>query len=159
MRMDKLTSKFQLALADAQSLAIGRESQFIEPAHLLVALLDQQGGTARHLLVKAGANVNLLRSKLGEAIDQLPKVEGAAGEVREDRHRLGGQRRWRRRLNSGSAMAAIPLPSLTHHALPCRSPVMASGSPTHEDLSFPCSYAASDSRVKYCFLMISWAIR
>jgi len=81
MRMDKLTSKFQLALADAQSLAIGRENQFIEPAHLLVALLDQQGGTARHLLAKAGANVNLLRSKLGEAIDQLPKVEGAAGEV------------------------------------------------------------------------------
>jgi ATP-dependent Clp protease ATP-binding subunit ClpB len=81
MRMDKLTSKFQLALADAQSLAVGRDSQYIEPAHLLVALLDQQGGTARHLLTKAGANVSRLRSRLGEAIDQLPRVEGAGGDV------------------------------------------------------------------------------
>jgi ATP-dependent Clp protease ATP-binding subunit ClpB len=81
MRMDKLTSKFQLALADAQSLAVGRDSQYIEPAHLMVALLDQQGGTARHLLTKAGANVSRLRSRLGEAIDQLPRVEGAGGDV------------------------------------------------------------------------------
>ena len=81
MRMDKLTSKFQLALADAQSLAVGRDSQYIEPAHLLVALLDQEGGTARHLLTKAGANVSRLRSRLGEAIEQLPRVEGAGGEV------------------------------------------------------------------------------
>ena len=50
MRMDKLTSKFQTALADAQSLAVGRDHQFIEPAHLMTALLDQQGGTVRHLL-------------------------------------------------------------------------------------------------------------
>ena len=81
MRMDKLTSKFQMALADAQSLAVGQDNQYIEPAHLMVALLDQQGGTARHLLVKAGANVNLLRSRLGEALDQLPQVEGAGGDV------------------------------------------------------------------------------
>ena len=81
MRMDKLTSKFQLALADAQSLAVGQDHQFIEPAHLMVALLDQQGGSVRGLLTKAGANVNLLRSQLGEAIDRLPKVEGAGGEV------------------------------------------------------------------------------
>jgi ATP-dependent Clp protease ATP-binding subunit ClpB len=81
MRLDKLTSKFQLALADAQSLAIGQDHQFIEPAHLMVALLDQQGGTVRGLLTKAGANVNLLRSQLGDAIDRLPKVEGAGGEV------------------------------------------------------------------------------
>ena len=65
MRMDKLTSKFQMALADAQSLAVGADNQYIEPVHLMVALLDQQGGTARHLLTKAGTNVNLLRSKLG----------------------------------------------------------------------------------------------
>jgi ATP-dependent Clp protease ATP-binding subunit ClpB len=81
MRMDKLTSKFQMALADAQSLAVGADNQYIEPAHLMVALLDQQGGTARHLLTKAGGNVNLLRSRLGEAIEQLPQVEGAGGDV------------------------------------------------------------------------------
>jgi len=81
MRMDKLTSKFQMALADAQSLAVGRDHQFIEPVHLMVALLDQQGGSVRGLLTKSGANVNLLRSQLGEAIDRLPRVEGAGGEV------------------------------------------------------------------------------
>jgi ATP-dependent Clp protease ATP-binding subunit ClpB len=81
MRQDKLTSKFQMALADAQSLALGRDHQFIEPAHLMLALLDQQGGTARPLLDKAGANVAVLRSKLGQALDRLPKVEGTPGEV------------------------------------------------------------------------------
>ncbi len=81
MRLDKLTSKFQMALADAQSLAVGQDHQFIEPAHLMVALLDQQGGTVRGLLTKAGGNVNLLRSQLGDAIDRLPRVEGAGGEV------------------------------------------------------------------------------
>ena len=81
MRLDKLTSKFQLALADAQSLAVGQDHQFIEPAHVMVALLDQQGGTVRGLLTKAGGNVNLLRSQLGDAIDRLPKVEGAGGDV------------------------------------------------------------------------------
>ena len=81
MRMDKLTSKFQMAMADAQSLAVGRDNQFIEPVHLLVALLDQQGGSVRHLLTKAGARGNVLRSKLGEAIDRLPRVKGSAGEV------------------------------------------------------------------------------
>ena len=81
MRTDKLTSKFQMALADAQSLALGRDHQFIEPAHLMLALLDQQGGTVRPLLDKSGANVNRLRSQLGEALDNLAKVEGAGGEV------------------------------------------------------------------------------
>src|SRR5210317_2379783 len=81
MRMDKLTSKFQMALADAQSLAVGQDHQFIEPVHVMVALLDQQGGSVRGLLTKSGVNVNLLRSQLGEAIDRLPKVEGAGGEV------------------------------------------------------------------------------
>jgi ATP-dependent Clp protease ATP-binding subunit ClpB len=79
--MDKLTSKFQLALADAQSLAVGQNHQFIEPVHLMAALLDQQGGTARHLLNRAGVRVNLLRSRLGEALDQLPGVEGTGGDV------------------------------------------------------------------------------
>jgi ATP-dependent Clp protease ATP-binding subunit ClpB len=81
MRLDKLTSKFQMALADAQSLAVGQDHQFIEPAHVMVALLDQQGGTVRGLLTKSGVNVNLLRSQLGDAVDRLPKVEGAGGEV------------------------------------------------------------------------------
>jgi ATP-dependent Clp protease ATP-binding subunit ClpB len=81
MRMDKLTSKFQMALADAQSMAVGRDNQFIEPAHLMLALLDQDGGTVRPLLDKAGVNVSLLRSQLGRDLDRLPKVEGTGGEV------------------------------------------------------------------------------
>ncbi len=81
MRQDKLTSTFQLALADAQSLAVGRDHQFIEPVHLLSAMLDQQGGTVRPLLDKAGVNLNLLRSRLSQALERLPKVEGASGEV------------------------------------------------------------------------------
>ncbi len=81
MRMDKLTSKFQLALADAQSLAVGRDHQYIEPLHVMMALLDQQGGSVRPLLDKAGANLNVLRTQLQEALDRLPRVEGNAGEV------------------------------------------------------------------------------
>ena len=81
MRMDKLTSKFQLALADAQSLAVGQDNQLIEPEHVMVALLDQEGGSIRHLLTKAGVKVNALRSQLGERLDALPRVSGAAGEI------------------------------------------------------------------------------
>ena len=81
MRMDKLTTKFQLALADAQSLALGRDHQFIEPTHLMLALLEQEGGGVRHLLTRAGANANTLRSRLGEALDRLARVEGAGGDV------------------------------------------------------------------------------
>jgi len=81
MRLDKLTSKFQMALAEAQSLAVGQDHQFIEPVHVMVALLDQQGGTVRGLLMKSGVNVNLLRSQLGDAVDRLPRVEGAGGEL------------------------------------------------------------------------------
>jgi ATP-dependent Clp protease ATP-binding subunit ClpB len=81
MRMDKLTSRFQQALGDAQSLAVGRDHNLIEPAHLLVALLDQQGGSTRPMLAQAGVNVAALRQRLGEALDKLPKVSGQAGEV------------------------------------------------------------------------------
>jgi ATP-dependent Clp protease ATP-binding subunit ClpB len=81
MRMDKLTTKFQAALADAQSLAVGRDNQYIEPVHLMAALLDQQGGTARPLLEKASTNVAKLRSELAGALERLPQVEGAAGDV------------------------------------------------------------------------------
>jgi ATP-dependent Clp protease ATP-binding subunit ClpB len=81
MRMDKLTTKFQAALADAQSLAVGRDNQYIEPVHLMAALLDQQGGTARPLLEKAGVNVPKLRSELSAALERLPTVQGAGGDV------------------------------------------------------------------------------
>ncbi|MEJ2405938.1 MAG: Clp protease N-terminal domain-containing protein, partial [Candidatus Thiodiazotropha sp.] len=81
MRMDRLTSKFQMALADAQSLAVGRDHQFIEPLHLMSALLDQDGGSVRHLLTRADVNVNQLRSGLNAAIDRLSCVEGAAGDL------------------------------------------------------------------------------
>ncbi len=81
MRMDKLTSRFQQALQDAQSLAVGRDHNLIEPVHLLVALLDQQGGGTRPLLAQAGINVPLLRERLGEQLEALPKVRGQEGNV------------------------------------------------------------------------------
>lgn len=81
MRMDKLTSKFQMAIADAQSLALGRENNFIEPEHLMKALLDQQGGSCRPLLTKAGVNLSQLRTLVDQALDKLPKVSGAPGEI------------------------------------------------------------------------------
>ena len=81
MRQDKLTSKFQQALADAQSLALGRDHQFMEPAHVLLAMLDSQGGSVRPLLLKAGVDTNKLRSELQAMLDRLPKVEGTPGEI------------------------------------------------------------------------------
>ncbi|AWV08233.1 protein disaggregation chaperone [Lysobacter maris] len=79
--MDKLTSRFQQAIADAQSLAVGRDNNVIEAVHLLAALIDQQGGGTRPLLAQAGVNVPLLRERLGEALDKLPKVSGQDGNV------------------------------------------------------------------------------
>ena len=81
MRMDKLTSRFQQALSDAQSLAVGRDHNLIEPVHVLVALLDQQGGSTRPLLAQAGVNVPVLRERLLEALDKLPKVTGQEGSL------------------------------------------------------------------------------
>lgn len=81
MRMDKLTSKFQMALAEAQSLALGRDNGFIEPEHLMKALLDQQGGSCRPLLSKAGVNIPLLRTLIDQALDKLPKVSGTGGDI------------------------------------------------------------------------------
>ena len=81
MRMDKLTSRFQQALSDAQSLAVGRDHQMIEPAHVLVALLDQQGGSTRPMLQQAGVNVGRLRTRLSELLDKLPKVAGQEGNL------------------------------------------------------------------------------
>src|SRR5262245_15511631 len=82
MRSDKLTNKFQQALAEAQSLAVGREHQYIEPGHVLAAMLDQSDSPIRPLLLKSDVNVNLLRSQLAEYLDRLPQVGGdAAGDV------------------------------------------------------------------------------
>ena len=81
MRQDKLTSTFQMALADAQSLAAGRDHATIEPAHLLMALLDQSAGTVRPLLDKAGVNLNQLRPQLTALLERLPTVEGGAADL------------------------------------------------------------------------------
>jgi len=82
MRTDKLTGKFQQALADAQSLAVGRDHQFIEPAHLLLSLLDQEDGTTRPVLTKAGVDTGQLRSLLEQQLNRMPRVEGVDGDVR-----------------------------------------------------------------------------
>ena len=81
MRLDRLTTKFQQALADAQSLAVGADNQFIEPMHVLAALLDQEDGGTAALLSRAGVNVQKLRDAAHKAIGRLPKVEGHGGEV------------------------------------------------------------------------------
>ena len=81
MQMDKLTTKFQQALAAAQSLANRHDHQFIEPAHLMLAMLEQDDGGVRHLLAQSGANVHSLRASLGASLDNIAQVEGAAGDV------------------------------------------------------------------------------
>jgi ATP-dependent Clp protease ATP-binding subunit ClpB len=81
MRMDKLTSKFQSALADAQSLALGSDQSFIEPVHVMKALLNQEGGSVRHILTNANVNISNFRSQLDAALARLPKVEGTGGEI------------------------------------------------------------------------------
>ncbi len=81
MRLDKLTSKFQMALADAQSLAVGRDHPFIEPAHLLLAMVQQDGGSVRPLLAKSGVNINVLENRLDAILDRVPQQQGTPGEV------------------------------------------------------------------------------
>ncbi len=81
MRFDKFTTKFQQAFADAQSLAIGADNPFIEPPHLLLALINQQDGGTNALLAKAGVHVQALKAALTQSIERLPKVEGNAGEI------------------------------------------------------------------------------
>ena len=81
MRMDKLTSKFQLALADAQSLAVGKDHQFIEPVHVLSAMFQQDGGSVRPLLARVGVQDKALSELLNKALVELPQVQGQAGEV------------------------------------------------------------------------------
>ena len=81
MRMDKLTSMFQTALADAQSMALGKDHQFIEPVHVLLALLDQQGGSIRPLLTQMGVNTQLLRTELVKELTRIATVSGSGGDV------------------------------------------------------------------------------
>jgi len=85
MRYDKLTTKFQQALADAQSIAVGNDQQFIEPLHLLAAMLGQDDGGTLSLLQRAGVNVPPLKAALQRALERLPKVEGHGGEVQVGR--------------------------------------------------------------------------
>ena len=81
MRLDKFTTKFQQALSDAQSLAIGGDQQFIEPQHLLLALINQEDGSTASLLARAGVTVPGLRSDLERALKNLPQVSGHGGDV------------------------------------------------------------------------------
>ncbi|MEZ9234905.1 ATP-dependent chaperone ClpB [Shewanella sp. 10N.286.52.A9] len=81
MRLDRMTNKFQIAISDAQSLALGRDHQFIEPTHLMMALLNQDSGSIHPLLTQAGINVSALRSSLSQELEKLPQVEGTGGDV------------------------------------------------------------------------------
>ncbi|MBK4736837.1 ATP-dependent chaperone ClpB [Noviherbaspirillum pedocola] len=85
MRLDKLTTKLQEALADAQSLAVGNDNQYIDPVHLLTALLNQEEGSTRSLLQRAGVNIGGLTNSLKSALQRLPKVSGTGGEVQVGR--------------------------------------------------------------------------
>ncbi|QYJ87029.1 ATP-dependent chaperone ClpB [Shewanella mesophila] len=81
MRLDRMTNKFQIAISDAQSLALGRDHQFIEPIHLMMALLNQDGGSIHPLLTQAGISVSTLRSSLSQELERLPQIEGTGGDV------------------------------------------------------------------------------
>ncbi|MGI4855476.1 MAG: Clp protease N-terminal domain-containing protein, partial [Janthinobacterium lividum] len=89
MRIDKLTTKFQEALSDAQSLAVGRDNQYIDPLHVLVALLAQNDAAVRSLLSRAGVAIQALSTGLNAALDRLPKVEGTDGNVQVSRELTG----------------------------------------------------------------------
>jgi ATP-dependent Clp protease ATP-binding subunit ClpB len=81
MRLDRMTNKFQIAISDAQSLALGRDHQFIEPIHLMMALLNQDSGSIHSLLTQAGIRVSALRSAISQELERLPQVEGTGGDV------------------------------------------------------------------------------
>src|SRR5262245_14814930 len=85
MRFDKFTTRFQQAFADAQSMAVGSDNPYIEPQHLLSALINQDDGGTASLLARAGVNLPALRTALKQATDRLPKVEGTGGEVNGSR--------------------------------------------------------------------------
>ena len=85
MRFDKFTTRFQQAFSEAQSAAVGGDHPYIEPQHLLLALLNQDDGGVVSLLSRAGGNVPALKAALKQSIERLPKVEGAGGEVNVSR--------------------------------------------------------------------------
>jgi ATP-dependent Clp protease ATP-binding subunit ClpB len=89
MRLDKLTTKLQEALADAQSQAVGNDNQYIDPVHVLLALINQEDGGARSLLQRAGVNISSLLNSLKSALDRLPKVTGTDGQVQIGRELTG----------------------------------------------------------------------
>src|SRR5271165_5082075 len=89
MRQDRLTTKFQEALADAQSIAVGNDNQYIEPVHLLAAMLRQPDGAARSLLQRAGAATGPLASAVDAALKRLPQVQGNEGQVQVGRDLVG----------------------------------------------------------------------
>ncbi len=86
MNIEKLTSKFQQALQDAQSLALGKDNQYIEPVHLLLALLDQQDGSIAPILTASGAHIATLRNELNQELNRLPQVSGNGGDVQVSRN-------------------------------------------------------------------------
>jgi ATP-dependent Clp protease ATP-binding subunit ClpB len=88
-RLDKLTTRFQQALADAQSLAVGQDHQFIEPVHVLSALLDADDGGTKGLLARAGANLQRVTQGIKDAISRLPQVQGTGGQVQIGRDLMG----------------------------------------------------------------------
>ena len=95
MRFDKFTTKFQQAVSDAQSLAVGADNQYIESQHLLLALLNDADSGAGSLLARAGGNVHALKTALNDAVERLPKVEGHGGEVQVGRIASRAHRRER----------------------------------------------------------------
>ena len=88
MNIEKFTTKFQQALSEAQSLALGKDNQFIEPVHLLAALLNQQDGSIAPILTASGVNVSLLRNELNAELNKLPQVSGNGGDVQISRQLL-----------------------------------------------------------------------
>ena len=88
MNIEKFTTKFQQALSEAQSLALGKDNQFIEPVHLLTALLNQQDGSIAPILTASGVNVALLRNELNAELNKLPQVSGNGGDVQISRQLL-----------------------------------------------------------------------
>src|SRR5262245_48235634 len=89
MRFDKFTTKFQQAIGDAQSMALGNDNGFIEPVHLLSALVNQEDGGSAALLARAGVAVPKLKEELAKAVARLPKVEGQGGEISVSRELSG----------------------------------------------------------------------
>lgn len=126
MRIDKLTTQFQQALSDAQSLAVGHDNQYIEPVHVLAALLDDGQGGATGLIARAGGNARALQQALQGAMERLPKVEGHGGEVQisRDTNNLlnltdkSAQKRGDQFIANYPACEPLPFPCAPHRAVP-----------------------------------------